>query len=412
MCGVCSLSTDSRDPIANETLLVLQSGGPTTVINASLVGVLAAARESGRFRRVLGAYRGVEGILGSRYFDLSSVDDTLLDSLRRTPSAALGTSRHRPTDAELSDILTRCIANAVSLVVAIGGNDTADSMLRLHQRAAAAGHALRTIVVPKTIDNDLPGTDHCPGYGSMARFVAHAVRDSAFDTRAMAHVYPIKLIEVMGRNAGWVAAAGGLWDHPRLPRPILCLPERPFADPEALFRVVQPMLDQHGYAVLVVPETMRWANGEPVAGGTAAWVDPFGHPYFPGAGEALARSLGDQFGVRARCDKPGTIARMAMHAVSTVDLAEAEGAGRAAVAFANAGASGVMVTLQRRQSATYAIDYGMVALDSVAAVERTLPDEMIAQDGHDISPAFRDYALPLIGGPLPEYAVLGAPGPA
>jgi 6-phosphofructokinase 1 len=399
------LVISEEDPTAR-TLLLLQSGGPTAVMNASLAGALRRARNSNRFQRVLGARNGVEGILKESFVELTALTDEQLQRLRRTPSAALGTSRHRPTDAEIDQILTVCDRYEVDGLIATGGNDTADTAWRLVKASDARRSPLRVITIPKTIDNDLVGTDHCPGYGSAARFIALAVRDALFDTRAMAALYPVKIIEVMGRNAGWLTAAGALAIDAGLPRPLLCLPERPLESFEALARLVTDRLRADGLAVLVVPETLRWADGAHVAGDEPEWIDHFGHPYFPSAGIGLARRLSSVLELRARCDKPGTIARMALHAASEVDLAEAEQTGIEAVRRLVADESGVMVTIERVSDDPYRVRYGSAAVAQVANAERRMPLEMISADGNDVTAAFRDYALPLVGEPFESYLVL------
>jgi 6-phosphofructokinase 1 len=297
----------------------------------------------------------------------------------------------------------------VTIFTPIGGNDTADTALRMAVAAEARGQELRVVAIPKTIDNDLAITDHCPGYGSIARFVALAVRDAAFDTIAMKTLYPVKIVEVMGRNAGWLTAAGSLaFDvQPELPRPILCLPERPLPAFEDLSDLVRARLDRDGHAVLVVPETMKWADGQSVAGDTPDWIDPFGHQYFPGVGSALARRLSAALAVRARYDKPGTIARMSMLAASELDIIEASEVGREAVRRALAGESGMMVVILRRAGAPYYhVDLLTAPLNQIAGVERRLPDAMIAESGHDVTARFGEWARPLVGPPFAKYETL------
>ncbi|HQX63852.1 MAG TPA: 6-phosphofructokinase, partial [Thermomicrobiales bacterium] len=194
------------------------------VINASLAGAISEAQQSRRFDAILGSRNGIEGVLAGAFFDLTRLTSDRLARLRVTPSAALGTSRHRPTDDEIVQLLDQLHTLDIRAFVPIGGNDTAETALRLGAAAANRGQELRVIAVPKTIDNDLPETDHCPGYGSIARYTALAVRDAAFDTRAMSQIYPVKIVEVMGRNAGWLTASGSLAFDDTLPRPILCLP--------------------------------------------------------------------------------------------------------------------------------------------------------------------------------------------
>lgn len=389
--------TDEEGSHTADKLLLMQSGGPTTVINASLAGAIAAGQVAG-CAAILGARNGVEGLLAGSLADLTTLAPERLARLRRTPSAALGTSRHRPSDAELEQIVVRCRALSITAIVAIGGNDTAETALRLADASGAC-----VVTAPKTIDNDLPETDHCPGYGSIARYTALSVRDAAFDTLAMRQIYPIKLVEVMGRNAGWLAASGCLAFAEGPLRPLICLPERPFEGLDALAARVASKLDADGCAVLVVPETMKWADGEPVGGATPHFVDTFGHRYYPSPGLALAQALTETLGVRARFDKPGTLARMAMHAASTVDLAEAEACGREAAERALAGMTRVMVVIERVSDEPYAVRYGAAPLERVANIERCLPDAFITPDGASLTSAFTRYALPLLGEPLPDY---------
>jgi len=395
--------------IGATTLLVAQSGGPTAVINASLAGVIEAARGSDQVGTILGTRHGVEGILSGEFVDLSAIDGKRLERLRRTPSAALGTSRHRQTDDEVERTLGRFHELGITIFTPIGGNDTAETALRLAARAQARGQELRVVAIPKTIDNDLPEMDHCPGYGSIARFVALSVRDAAFDTLAMRQLYPVKIVEVMGRNAGWLTAAGSLaFDvQPELPRPVLCLPERPFESVEQLTSLIGERIGRDGFVVLVVPETMKWADGHSAAGETPDWIDPFGHKYFPGVGSALAREFSTRLDLRARYDKPGTIARMAMHAASELDIVEASEAGREAVRRALGGETGTMVTIVRRDASPYyQVDYGTTPLERIANLERLLDDDMIDATGHDVTARFGVWARPLIGAPFAPYEVL------
>ena len=376
------------------------------MLNASLAGAIRTAREEPGFPRVLGARRGIEGILDERFIDLSTLPDDRLARLTRTPSAALGVTRLRPDDEQIARALDILIKHGIEAVVGIGGNDTADTSLRLSRLAQERGANLRVVNVPKTIDNDLAGTDHALGYGSAARFIALAVRDAAFDTLAMAEIYPVKIVEVMGRNAGWLAASGTLAFDDSLVPPLVCLPESPLASLEDLTERVNERIRSTGSAVLVVPETMRWANGEHVAGGEPQWVDTFGHPYYGGAGSMLAHALSAALHVRARYDKPGTISRMSMNAVSVVDLHEAEQSGREAVLRLAAGDTGVMVGLIRERDEPYRVRYGTVDLEQVANIERRMPASMIDASGTGVTREFRTHALPLLGEPVETYEVL------
>jgi 6-phosphofructokinase len=390
--------------MAAGNLLVGQSGGATAVINASLVGVIAAGLEASEVGAIVGMRRGIEGLLREDLIDLRRQPAGTLERLRRTPSAALGTCRHKLTAADLDRALALLRRYDIRYFLYIGGNDSADTAHRLHERARAAGYDLRVISIPKTIDNDLPHTDHCPGYGSIARFLALATRDAGRDTEAFPTQYPVKIIEVMGRNAGWVAAACALaQDDARDAPQLIFLPERPPTDMDAVLGEIAAAQREHGYCVAIVPETLRDAGGGHLSGGEHQFVDAFGHAYFPGPGPLLAERCKRDLGLPARYDKPGTIARMAMMAASSSDLAEAEEAGREAVRRAIAGESDRMITILREADEPYRAAYGVVPLDRIANTERLMPNDFIGADGRSVTPAFRRYALPLLGDPLPEY---------
>lgn len=381
------------------TLLVGQSGGATAVINASLIGVVEGALATARYDRVLGMRHGIEGLLADQLVDLGRLPAVTLDALRRTPSAALGTSRHKVSDDDLDRILTALRAHAVRAFVLIGGNDSADTAHRLHLHAVAVGYDLAVIAVPKTVDNDLVGTDHCPGYGSIARFIANAARDTTYDTLAAPKLYPLKFLEVMGRDAGWVAASAALGfsgDDSAL-SPQLCLPERPPESVDTLLAAIEAMRSARGWAVVVVPETLRDAGGRPLGGETPTSVDAFGHPYFASPGAVLAQLAGERLGVQARLEKPGGFARMAFGLVSPIDLDEAYRAGWAAAWRAAAGESDVMIAFNRLADDPYVSEETVVPLAEVANQVRVLPDAFIGSDGQSMTAAFRRYALPLLG---------------
>lgn len=344
-------------------------------------------------------------MLGGRIADLSGLDQEFLKRLARTPSAGLGTSRLRPTDGQLDAIIRQLAAREVGAVIGIGGNDTADSLLRLEQRAKETGSTIRVIGIPKTIDNDLAVTDHSLGFPSAARVIAAATRDAMVDTQATAALYPVKLIEVMGRNAGWLAAAGSLWAPTELPLPTIALPERPFESRDRFLAHIQRRVDNDGFAVAVVPETMRWADGAHVAGDTPEWVDAFGHSYFPSAGQALMSACGVELGLRAKLDRPGSVSRASIDYASRVDLEEAEAAGLFAVESLASGDSGSCVVIRRTSRQPYRSGMELAPLESIANIEAKIPDEYI--DGErTLSTAFFDYALPLVGPSTTDYVFI------
>lgn len=381
------------------TLLVGQSGGATAVINASLAGVVDAARASGEFRRVLGLRNGIEGLFQERFVDLSRQDQALVDRVRRTPSAALGTGRYKMREEDLDRAVIAMRDLGVTAFVYIGGNDSADTAHRLEEHARAIGYDLRVMSVPKTIDNDLPETDHCPGYPSIARFLGNAVRDATYDSIASPQLYPVKFVEVMGRDAGWVTAAGALGfdaDEQDLV-PLLLLPERAPQSVQDVLAAVEADVKRRGFSVVVLPETMRTATGQHFGGETPEYVDGFGHPYFPSTGAAMTRLVSQELHLRARYDKPGTAARMSIALASEIDLDEAWHLGSAAVERIVAGESGFMTALQRTSNDPYTYEIVTVPLEKIANRVRHLDKAFIGDDGMSVTQAFREYMMPLLG---------------
>jgi 6-phosphofructokinase len=397
--------------VSGRKLLVGQSGGPTAVINSSLAGILAEAARRSEVSAVWGLRHGVEGLLAEDWLPLTAGNSALIAGLRATPSAALGSARHRLRDEDLDAALSVLRRHDVGYFLLIGGNDSADTSDRLGGAAAAAGYPLQAIAVPKTIDNDLPATDHCPGYGSIARYLAISVQEAALDTAAMRRTDPIKLVEVMGRGAGWVAAAAALGrPGPDRPPHLVYLPERPVTA-DTVLQDVEAVYRRHGYAVAVLCEnqTEPTAEGTRVlgAGGEPEWLDPFGHPYYASPAAYLCRLLRAELGVRARYDKPGTLQRMSRGLVSPVDEREAYAVGRAAVRAAVQRRGGQMITLNRRSDSPYRCVTGLAPLRDVANRSREMPPAFLGPSASEpITPAFTCYAQPLLGGPLPRYTWL------
>lgn len=392
-------------------MLVGQAGGATAVINASLVGVVEEARASGGFDRIWGIRQGAEGMLAGRFVDLGAVSPPTLDALCRTPGAALASSRRRLSDDDLETVLNGFGRHDVRALLYIGGNDSADTVHRLARHAGARNQALAAIAVPKTIDNDLPATDHSPGYGSIARYIAAATRDSAQDTESMPGMYPVKFIEVMGRDAGWVAAAATLLKQTPEDAPhLVYVPERPVSTTTLLAEVERTYRD-FGRVVAVVTETLRDPAGRPFADPSgAAERDQFGHPLLRGTTDSLCRLVQGHLGLRARFDKPGSLQRMSMAFASSVDLEEAREVGRAAVRLALSGATDRMVTLVRESESPYRSVTGSVPLERVANRQWTMPAVFLDAGGRGTTAAFRDYAMPLLGPePFQPYIRLSAP---
>jgi 6-phosphofructokinase len=353
---------------------------------------------------------GVQGLLANDLIDLGQQPDSFLERLRATPGAVLGSCRYRfrVDDAQRSvEVLQR---QGARYLVYIGGNDSADTSHQLQRAVRQAGWDLSVVGVPKTIDNDLPLTDHCPGYGSAARFVAQATAEAGLDTESMRRTDPIKLIEVMGRHSGWLAAAAWLGKRHESSAPhLVYLPERPLAV-EAILADVEGIFRRFGYCVVVLCENQPAPDGTVLgSSGEPRWVDDFGHAYFDSPAEHLATRLREHLGVRVRIDKPGTLQRISTAHASSTDLAEAEDAGQAGCRLALDGRSDVMVTLLRDSDQPYHCSLGTAPLAEVANSQRRLSDEFIGGDGRGVTTAFERYARPLLGDPLPDYARLISP---
>ena len=389
---------------ASGKLLVGQSGGCTHVINASLQGVVREALRRKPITAVWGMRNGIEGVLKRDVMDLGKESEATLKRLGRCPAAALGSCRKKMDASDLSGVLTFLSENDIRYFVYIGGNDSADTSHRIAAAAANRGMPLSVMAVPKTIDNDLPCTDHCPGFGSAARFIASVVADTGMETEGMSTVEPVKIIEVMGRNAGWLAASSALAKRSERDAPhIVWPPEIPF-NTQTFLNLTRYWLERIGYCVAVVSETIVDTKGRPVAaGGKRLETDAFGHPRSVDAAEYLCNLVKTKIGVRARWDKPGTIQRMSSAHLSESDVAEASQCGRAAVRFALRGESDRMIVMRRRSGKAYAVDYAAIPLVSIANREKLLPAKFFNRRTMLPTPAFNRYALPLVGPGLPDH---------
>jgi 6-phosphofructokinase 1 len=365
--------------------------------------VIAEAQTRG-FERVLGMRHGVQGALQRSLVDLTALGDDALERLKRTPSSALGSCRYKLAAGDAETLVELCRDEQVDTLVYIGGNDSADTSQRIGLAAHAAGLPLKVVGVPKTIDNDLAVTDHSPGYGSAARFVAQVTAETAFDTLAMSRTDPIRVLEVMGRNAGWLPGAAWLARRSADDAPhLVYVPERPVAI-ERMVQDIRLVYETLGWCVVVLCENQPGVDGLVLgAQGEPRWVDAFGHAYYDSPALWLAQRLQRELGVRVRFDKPGTIQRMATAYVSETDRHEAELVGRAAVKLASVGASGVMVTLERSLGASYEVRTGTAPLEVVANQQQRLPDRFVNTTDNGLTDEFVAYARPLIGGPLPDF---------
>jgi ATP-dependent phosphofructokinase / diphosphate-dependent phosphofructokinase len=390
-------------------ILIAQGGGPTAVINQSLVGVVMAARRSGRVHSIYGARHGVRGILNEDLLDLGRETDAHLESVADTPASALGSTRDKPDAAYCQEMLKVLQAHDVGHFFYIGGNDSADTVRIVSEQARSAGHPLRCIHIPKTIDNDLVGNDHTPGFASAARFVVQAFSGANLDNASLTGVY---CAVVMGRHAGFLTAASALArkypdDGPHL----VYLPERTF-DVERFLADVKAVQARYGRCVIAVSEGIHDAEGAPIMTRLMpqAERDPHGNVQLSGTGalaDLLCSQIRDKLGIkRVRGETFGYLQRSFLGCVSPVDRREAREVGEAAVAFALDGDRDGSVAIKR--VADYAVDYELQALQSVAARTRVMEDELIASTGTDITDAFRSYLRPLLGNDLPQVNRLRA----
>jgi 6-phosphofructokinase 1 len=394
-------------------LIVGQSGGATAVINSSLAGVISEALKSEQAGEVYGMLNGIQGLLDEQIIDLrqQAGSPALLEKLKHTPAAALGMCRHKMSEADAEKILNILKVYDIRYFLYIGGNDSADTCHRLAELAQAQGYELYAMGVPKTIDNDLPDMDHCPGYGSIARYIAISTQDTGIDTISSKLVHPIKIMEVMGRNAGWVAASAVLGKkRPEDAPHLIYTPERRL-NLDDFLRDVQKTYDNYGYCVTVIGETVKDQDGKPLSGhGEPFFVDSFGHKYFPGPANFLTGLVMKELGLTSRYDKPGTLQRMSMRCISEVDLEEAWQVGAEATRRALSGETGLMVTLLRDTGpgGEYRMKMGVTPLERIAHNEHKMPAHFLNEAGNFVTQAYIDYALPLIGGSLQDYLYLEA----
>ena len=383
--------------------LAMQSGGCTNVLNRSLYGIASEFERAAPGGVLYGAPRGFEGMLEGQGFDLSAVSEAQWRSIANAPGAAIGSTRRKLRDGDVAPIFEYLDRRDIGYWFIIGGNDSAETGHTLQTTADSLGYDLSVVNAPKTIDNDLVLTDHCPGYGSAARFVALATMGAGRDAEAMRGASPITIVEVMGRDAGWLAAASALAKQDERDAPhVICVPEIPVVPDDFVARM-ESAYAAYGFAVAVMSENARGMDGA-VIGSQAAptFVDDFGHAYYDGPARYLASLLSASLGVRVRVDKPGSIQRSFIPAASETDLGEAEMVGRAAVQAALRDERDVMITLEREDAERLQLrNVGTAPLERVGGRVRTMPDSFLLPDEAFVTPEFIEYAKPLVG-PLPE----------
>jgi ATP-dependent phosphofructokinase / diphosphate-dependent phosphofructokinase len=393
--------------MASGKILVAQGGGPTAVINQSLVGVVLEARRHSRVTQIYGARHGVRGIVNEDFVDLTQETTANLERVAATPSSALGSTRDKPDVAYCQAIFKVLQAHEIEHFFYIGGNDSSDTVRIVSEEAQKAGYPLRCVHIPKTIDNDLVGNDHTPGFPSAARFVAQAFAGANLDNAALPGVY---VGVVMGRHAGFLTAAAAMGkkfpdDGPHL----IYLPERTFVL-ESFLADVKGVYARHGRCVIAVSEGIHDAAGTAIVNLLAKDVerDAHGNVQLSGNG-ALADLLCDEIKAklnikRVRGDTFGYLQRSFHGCVSDVDQREAREVGEKAVQFAFSANRDGSVAIQR--TGNYAVDYALLPLDAVAGKTRVMEDEFITASGTDVTDAFRRYLAPLLGSGMPDAARL------
>ena len=388
-------------------VLVAQGGGPTAVINQSLVGVVLEARKFAQVEKIYGALHGVRGIVNEDFLDLTQETVANLEAVAKTPSSALGSTRDKPDRAYCLKIFESLKAHGISYFFYIGGNDSSDTVRIVSEEAQAQNYPMRCIHIPKTIDNDLVENDHTPGFPSAARFVSQAFVGANLDNRSLPGVY---LGVIMGRHAGFLTAAAAYGrklpgDGPHL----IYLPERTFSL-DGFLADVKATQEKYGRCVIAVSEGIHDETGEPIAVKLAETVekDAHGNVQLSGTGalaDLLTEEIKTKLGIkRVRGDTLGYLQRSFAGCVSDVDQREAREVGEKAVQFAMWGDVDGTVTIKR--IGDYAVDYQLMKLTAVAAKTRVMPDEFITAAGNDVTPAFIDYLRPLIGSGSPNPAQL------
>ena len=392
-----------------------QSGGVSAVINASACGVIETAMRSKRIGKVYAGRDGIVGALTEDLIDVGRESPATVRGLKYTPAGAFGSARFKlkgidQNRAEYERLIEVFRAHNIGYFFYNGGNDSMDTALKVSQLGESLGFPITCVGVPKTVDNDLPHTDCCPGFGSVAKYIAVSTREAALDVASMARTSTrVFVLEVMGRHAGWIAASGGLAGRGPDEAPHLILfPEVPFEQQPFLERV-REAVERHGYCVIVVSEGAAYAGGRFLA--ESGTRDAFGHTQLGGVGPVVANMVREAYGYKYHWAVADYLQRSARHIASRVDVEQAYAVGKAAVQLALQGVNAVMPTIVRRSQRPYRWSLGHVPLAEVANKEKKLPREYIRDDGFGITAACRRYLEPLIGGEayppyrngLPDY---------
>lgn len=385
--------------------IVGQSGGPTSAINATLSGVIRGAADSDAIEKLYGMINGIEGFIDGNIIDLSGLffDEERLSSLELTPASALGSCRKKlpPLNEDLGlyqRIFEIFKSHNIRYFFYIGGNDSMDTVYKLSEYAKTVDYEIRVVGVPKTIDNDLPETDHTPGFGSAAKFIATAIEEIATDC-SVYKVKAVTIVEMMGRDAGWLTCAAALPKYyTGVGADLIYLPEAPFYDNEFLDDVMEE-LEKHPNVVVAVSEGIRYENGRYVgASNQSGAVDVFGHKYLAGTAKNLEALVKREIGCKVRSVELNLLQRCASHIASATDIDESILVGKSAVSFAKNGVTGEMVSIARSDENGYKIEITSVPVSHVANKVKFVPREFINEKGNNVTKECIDYISPLILG--------------
>lgn len=381
--------------------IVAQSGGPTAAINASLAGVIRGVIKSDIYEKIYGSVHGIQGVLTDNFLDLSDKSEDFIEQLLRTPAMYLGSCRFKlpsiDEDVSTYEQIFSVFENMnIGAFFYIGGNDSMDTAAKLSAYAKQIGSDIRIAGIPKTIDNDLILTDHTPGFGSAAKYVASSIREMAYDT-CIYNVSSVTIVEVMGRDAGWLTAASALARNEFIQAPhLIYLPEVPFSK-DKFIEDLSAVMKEHRNVIVAVSEGIADENGNYIAAGDAA-EDKFGHAQLSGAGKYLEYLVKERLHVKVRSVEINILQRCAGHLVSKTDLEESFALGETAVQLTEGGSTGFMTALSRTSSAPYTCEIIQVPVAEVANQAKSVPLEFINSDHNDVTTTCLEYLQPLVEG--------------